>query len=100
MFVDIVLTALETGISSFVSEGISVYPNPSAGEFQVLLNGRFDDADMSITNYQGQEIQKIPLKNISGQHVFNINISEYPAGIYYLSLRNNNNKYIKKIIIK
>ncbi|MFW5757350.1 MAG: C25 family cysteine peptidase [Bacteroidota bacterium] len=100
VFVDIVLTALETGISSFVSEGISVYPNPSAGEFQVLLNGRFDDADMSITNYQGQEIQKIPLKNISGQHVFNINISEYPAGIYYLSLRNNNNKYIKKIIIK
>ncbi|MFP4288175.1 MAG: C25 family cysteine peptidase [Bacteroidales bacterium] len=97
---DIALTALGTGVASFTSEGISVYPNPSAGEFQVLLNGNFEDAELLITNYQGQVLQKTDVKNISGEHIFNINISDSSAGIYYLSLMNGENRHIKKIIIK
>ncbi len=98
--VDIALTAVGTGMNSFAAESISVYPNPSEGEFQVLLNGNFEKTDMFITNYQGQVIEKTVIDNISGEHIFNINISEYSAGIYYLRISNGENSYIKKIIIQ
>jgi hypothetical protein len=76
---------------------VVVFPNPNTGEFQVQLK-------------QASENLKIKIKNSLGKIVFesimdtgnrkNINISNWDAGIYYLSLEQNNGTISNFKVIK
>jgi PKD repeat protein len=104
-------TAVVVGCSSAVNTGIvenpgavivDVYPNPNDGSFIIQLNV------LEKTNYHLQ------IKNIVGQVVYQekidggattysrfINISQYGAGIYFISLADEKDlEVIKKIIVQ
>jgi hypothetical protein len=76
-------------VNDFVTEKISVYPNPTSG----MLYVKSDSFDAVVYNYQGQIVMR--KNNNDGQ----IDLSDLTTGIYFLEIREGNNVMIEKIIL-
>lgn len=76
-------------VNDFVTEKISVYPNPTSG----MLYVKSDSFDAVVYNYQGQIVMR--KNNNEGQ----IDLSDLTTGIYFLEIREGNNVMIEKIIL-
>jgi hypothetical protein len=76
-------------IATSESETISIYPNPTTGEFQIRNSGF--------------EIQDIRIFNLSGAYVFNsrqttLDVSHLPAGMYFVQLTTEKGIVTKKLV--
>ncbi len=87
----------EDGFNSFRPDGdISVFPNPSDGKIQILLT-KSDILHVEIFDLRGLVIYKT---NGSSLQKKEIDLSNYPVGIYVLKLTDSHNTTsIHKIII-
>lgn len=76
---DLILYNTSTGISSNLSNTITVYPNPAKTDLYILGN-EFSSSDYILYNVLGQVIRKgVLLEN-------KIPLSELPSGVYVLKL--------------
>ena len=80
---------------------ISVYPNPSRGEFNISfdLESR-QDVYLSITNYLGEVIFTEELKDQEGQYNKTIDLGNKANGIYMLNITTNNQNINQRIVIQ
>lgn len=80
---------------------ISVYPNPSRGEFMISfdLESR-QDIYLSITNYLGKVVFTEQLKDQEGQYSKSIDLGNKANGIYMLNITTNNQNINQKIVIQ
>ena len=67
-----------TGISNTKFEALSVYPNPTAGAVQVAATGV-----VLVYNVASQLLQRVP-----SQGKVLIDLSAYPAGVYFIRVGN------------
>lgn len=75
--------------------GISVYPNPSNGKFQLKsTNQKF--VLLEITDVLGNII----LKKQTQQETTDIDLSEHPNGIYFIKTADSKGNYLAKKIVK
>ncbi|WP_394759418.1 N-acetylmuramoyl-L-alanine amidase [Flavobacterium sp.] len=85
----------------FVKNEISVYPNPTEGEFFLNIDNVLNKAlDITIFSLTGQSVYT---KNFnSSEEVINqgININHLPSGIYLIKISVDGKEYNKKIIKK
>ncbi|RYZ96576.1 MAG: T9SS type A sorting domain-containing protein, partial [Sphingobacteriaceae bacterium] len=66
--------------------GISVYPNPSTGIFDIKLDAKVsDNGTINVYTFTGRKITA-PLSVISDRH-YRVNISAHPNGMYVLNLQ-------------
>ncbi|MFZ4521741.1 MAG: T9SS type A sorting domain-containing protein [Bacteroidales bacterium] len=80
---------------------VSVFPNPSNGEFTLEMNSAKNlVADMSITNNLGMTVYTEKGVAIDGKTTKKLNLSGLSSGIYLLSLQNGDMKISQKILIK
>jgi PKD repeat protein len=80
---------------------VSVYPNPSNGDFRLELNsGKEVTADLSITNNLGVKVYNEKDVTINGKTTKNLGLSGLSSGIYLLTLQNGDMKISQKILIK
>lgn len=80
------------GVNDFAAQtNISVFPNPSNGQFQVILTERQEN--LYIHDISGKLLTTIPTL---GQSVVNINLSNYATGIYLLK----SDSQVVKLIIR
>jgi uncharacterized repeat protein (TIGR03803 family) len=97
--------ALVTGITENNSTtGFNVFPNPTTGTFTIsfsqpeLVSGsqmlKQVQHDVSIYNVLGENIYQSEIKNQKAE----IDLSNQPAGIYFLNIKTNEGTVIKKII--
>lgn len=84
-------------ILPFNDDIYTIYPNPSTGQFSLLLHEK-ETFKMKIINAAGQPIHSDIFRNTQS-HTFDFNISGHPQGTYFLIL-SNDNKVITKTIIK
>lgn len=70
---------------------VSLYPNPTSGMIYVELDNTFDAV---IYNYQGQVVMRE--YDNDGQ----IDLSNLSAGMYFVEIREGNNRMIGKVIVK
>ncbi len=92
----LVTVSVVSKISDLSANGISIYPNPSNGIF-------------TITNPQGfKNLVGLEITDITGKIIYSkdkaclvstFDISNQPAGIYFINIKTENNVYTKKIII-
>ncbi len=77
----------------------TVYPNPSNGKFTVKFEGlKQVNCKVTISNLLGQEIYSTFFK---GQPTtVDIDLSNYPKGLYFAKVNNETNNYTQKIIIE
>ncbi|MEO8147333.1 MAG: T9SS type A sorting domain-containing protein [Bacteroidia bacterium] len=81
-----------TGIADvFTQPGISIFPNPSNGQFKITSSFNIDE--IKITNLPGQIIyQTKPKQN-------NISLQLDEAGIYFIQITTNKQTITKKLIV-
>ncbi|MCK4661406.1 MAG: PKD domain-containing protein [Bacteroidales bacterium] len=88
-----------TDISDIESvETINVFPNPSNGFFNVELSlSKYSDITILIFDVVGNKLIIKEFENVKYLRE-NIDISNYPAGIYYLKVMSGNNQKVKRIV--
>jgi hypothetical protein len=92
------ITNLKLGalaVSENPMAGISIYPNPSTGVFNINMNGSKQTIGMVVSNAKGQVIYKTQM-NVSQQ----FDLSSQPNGVYFLRLIGENSVRLEKLIVK
>ncbi|MGE5424470.1 MAG: PKD domain-containing protein, partial [Syntrophothermus sp.] len=100
LFLDNVVVSGPVGITGDNSKmnDVSVFPNPSAGVFNVKAGKDISLSEISVYNANGQKIysEKAALKK---DDVRQINLHQISGGIYYLRIVNNKETINEKIIV-
>lgn len=95
--VDSVISGVNDGISSM--QQVKVFPNPSNGKFKFEISNQqltAEKIDLEIYNTLGE---KIISKSLSNKTTV-LDLSSYPAGIYFYKVIEHNNKITTGKIIK
>ncbi len=89
-----------TGINnSNLAKQISLYPNPGNGIFTIGLNQLFNGNVMiKIMDVTGKVIYKKDYSNVPN-HI-SVNISNYPANLYFIQLQDSKSTIIKRFMKK
>lgn len=90
----VVITGVQT--ISDNEKGMFIYPNPSFGEFTVLLNKNY--SQLTIKNITGHLIEKIALSD--SDKSLNISLTSYPKGIYFIECSGPGGVSAEKIIVQ
>ncbi|RXP46886.1 T9SS C-terminal target domain-containing protein [Lutibacter sp. HS1-25] len=69
----------------FISEEITVYPNPTKGNLRVYVNGSDKKATVSLYDLQGR-LYLTNTKDVSSNREINLDLSNFQNGIYVLSI--------------
>lgn len=78
---------------------IVVNPNPSKGMFTLKLNFKnVNEIKLTINNLAGEEIYSSNELNMGGELVKSIDITNQPAGVYFLTVNVGSQSFNKKLI--
>ncbi|MFZ4400320.1 MAG: T9SS type A sorting domain-containing protein [Bacteroidales bacterium] len=77
-----------------------IYPNPTSGIITININDINTSLDLQIINLQGKIIHTEKLSNIKSTYNQDINLSEYPKGVYFVKLINKNFTKVEKIVLQ
>ncbi|NOU20118.1 MAG: T9SS type A sorting domain-containing protein [Bacteroidales bacterium] len=81
--------------------GISVYPNPTDGEFKLQINSEYTGSvQVTIYNTIGQVIKTLPFNKSNVNEERQINLANLPAGIYIVNVRMNGETMNSQIVLK
>lgn len=78
------------GETVFFRRDLKVYPSPSDGRYTVEIPESFSNGIMTVINLEGQSVYYEELTNITSE--IDINISNYPSGLYFIELYPKDNK--------
>ncbi|MDP1622076.1 MAG: PKD domain-containing protein [Bacteroidales bacterium] len=79
---------------------ISIFPNPSQGQFTISINNGRGPVKLEILNPQGQALYRDDLLWQSGQTLKQLDLSGFAKGIYLLKLTGEQTSGVEKIVIK
>lgn len=86
-----------TGIDPLQSLGLTVYPNPSEGEFVLRSNTIIEQAVITVLDLSGKEVLK---KQISNEKEVAFNMSNEPKGAYILMVKSDRGEANIKLIVE
>lgn len=80
-----------------VALDFSVYPNPTSEFIYISLNNIHYGIKISILDLTGKEVRKMDLNKVNQNR---IDIRDIPAGVYVISLGDEKNNAVKKLIVQ
>ena len=80
----------ETGFGN----GISLFPNPTGGDFSIDLGSVHASAGVSIADIAGKVIRAV---TITESQVIHLSIDE-PAGLYFVTVRSGEREVVFKLV--
>ncbi|MBI4947364.1 MAG: T9SS type A sorting domain-containing protein [Bacteroidetes bacterium] len=87
-------------INAQIESKISVYPNPSLGEFNIELNYSVsNNYTIELSNVLGQLMYSETLTNFSGKYTKHFDMKKYGEGIYFMSVRSKDSQMTRKVIV-
>ncbi|MDO9257027.1 MAG: T9SS type A sorting domain-containing protein [Bacteroidales bacterium] len=96
------ITVLDlTGVAENTAKsGISIYPNPSNGNFQLKLDNSLSTKkyELGIYTLKGEKVYA--QSDIQQKNLTDIEISDLPKGVYIVRLYGRKENYYKKIVIQ
>ncbi|MDO5656219.1 MAG: discoidin domain-containing protein [Flavobacteriaceae bacterium] len=87
-------------INNIKENKLSVFPNPSQGIFRMQLAEEMENAIVQIYTPQGISLKKYSFKNKEELHQYTFDVSELPAGIYFIKIYNIKQMETSKLLIK
>lgn len=87
------------GVDDGLSRFVSIYPNPSNGNFTVAFSEmNASQVTVSVYNVHGQEILNEVSDQTVGNFTTDMDISNHPEGTYLLKIEIDGNMYMKQIL--
>ena len=77
---------------------VSIFPNPSGGNFTLTIAGEGKLYHLEFYSIQGQMIYST--NKLMNHSINKIDLSEFSKGIYFLKIRDGEKSYIEKIVIQ
>jgi hypothetical protein len=84
---------------NFIND-FSMFPNPASDIVQIDFSGRKASTKVFISNLNGQLIYSKNLEDFSGQENLSVQLQSYPAGIYVITIAQNDETFIRKLVIE
>jgi len=79
------ISALRSSMQKF--NNVKMYPNPAVSTIYLDMgNEKFDKVIISITNIQGNLLKTKEYKNLSGNQILEVSVSEFPTGQYWIQV--------------
>ena len=78
---------------------LTVYPNPAHDQLSITLPSTIDTYEVKLVNVLGDVVLNEKVTNNNKESV-NLNLSNQPKGVYFLSIEANREKVTRKIIIE
>lgn len=88
---------LISGIDELPELTVKVYPNPTAGQLQIQTSSETLSLRWQLTNTNGQVL--IQSKTATTSPSETLDLANFPAGTYWLSFRNLENRILKSFQI-
>jgi len=83
----------------FANEGLNIYPNPALEETELVFNTKEAVyVSMKVMDVSGREMAVQNINSFAGTNKFKIDVSQYPAGVYYVIVNAGENTLAKKLI--
>lgn len=88
------------GLDEWDSEKfMKIYPNPSKGSFNVIFNNLEAQLSLKVINPTGQLLFKESLEvYLNSGNTHQIDLFNYPTGVYYLIITDGKDKIVRKLI--
>ena len=86
-----------------ISYRLSVFPNPASTDAKILFDNEVErNIIIILTDVLGKTVSEIYANKLSeGFHEFDVNLSNFDKGLYFLTVSSNNqNLTTKKLIVK
>lgn len=78
-----------------------VFPNPTDEVLNLVVNSSQEQsATLTITDVSGNVLEKEKIRLVAGEITYRISVQKYPAGMYWLMLKNDKGAILTKKIIK
>lgn len=75
-------------------KGVTLFPNPNTGSFQILLNAQNEGASLQIYN----SVAQLLIEQEITSDKTNIDLHSYNTGLYYIRVKNGQSTQVLKII--
>jgi len=86
---------------NLLSEAISIYPNPTADEVNIVINNyAFKTVSISVVNQLGQILQNANTDNYNVATPININVSDLTTGLYFVTIKSDGVTSTKKLLVQ
>jgi hypothetical protein len=84
------------------TNSITVYPNPTKGEFTIVLNSevQFKNASLIITDISGKTIVAEPIQIVNGHTEIYKDLAEFKSGTYFIYIKTDKNTFKPVKIVK
>ena len=80
-------------------ESISAFPNPTSGRVTLQFKGEAVPTTVRLTDGLGRILMTEKLNDFSGEYNDRINLSNYPSGIYNITIIQNSKSYSERIVL-
>ena len=100
-FTDTVTTSTIGLTDLFLNGDVSVYPNPSKGEFTIDMTVLgTSDITVQVENMLGAIVYESTPGSVQGNHSESISLGNAPAGMYFVRVLSGEQQLVKKIIVE
>ena len=80
-------------------ESITAFPNPTSGKITLQFKGEAVPTTVRLTDALGKILMTEKLTDFSGEYNDNINLSNYPSGLYNITIIQNGKSYSERIMV-
>jgi len=92
-------SVLSTDIDSYYNLSFDVFPNPSAGIFNLNLKEVVKDLDIRVFNNVGQVVAQFSQDNFN-DNKYTFTLKGYPQGIYMVEVKTEEGAGLKKVVVE
>ncbi len=79
---------------------IHVYPNPTSGNINIDMKDYRGEVNVGLTDMFGRNLIERKIKSSVGNDMLSLDLSSYPSGMYFLSLKGNKGRIrTEKIVL-
>ena len=98
------LCTAETLISSGdieLAKNLNIYPNPTKGIFNIsFVADEVNSFELTIIDAFGKLIEMENKEMFVGEYTKQVDLSEYPRGIYMVQIKTNNSFITKRVVVQ